>query len=67
LALGKKLHIRPVTIIVILLSAGSMAGILGLVLGVPVFAVAKALISEVIALVRGVRQEKAVENTETKE
>ena len=56
MVLGKKLNIHPVTIIVILLTAGSMAGVLGLVLGVPIFAVSKVLVTEMVKLVRDIRQ-----------
>jgi len=63
LVLGKKLNIHPVTIIVILLTAGSMAGILGLVLGVPIFAVAKVLVTEVVKLVRDMRRGKVLNNS----
>lgn len=55
LVLGKKLNMHPVTIIVTLLTAGSMAGIVGMILGVPVFAVGKVLITHLIDLVREIR------------
>lgn len=62
MVLGKKLNIHPVTIIVILLTAGSMAGVLGLVLGVPIFAVSKVLVTEMVKLVRDIRQGEEREN-----
>lgn len=54
--LGKKLNMHPVTIIVTLLTAGSMAGVVGMILGVPIFAVAKVLITHVFELVDEIRQ-----------
>ena len=42
--IGKTLAIHPLTIVVILLVAGNLAGVLGMVLGVPTYAVAKTVI-----------------------
>lgn len=39
--IGKSLDIHPMTIIIILLIAGNIAGVLGMFLGVPVYAIAK--------------------------
>ncbi len=44
LILGKRLDTHPVTIIVILLVAGNLAGILGMILAVPFYAVTKTII-----------------------
>ncbi|WP_338473124.1 AI-2E family transporter [Niallia sp. XMNu-256] len=44
LILGKKLDTHPVTIIVILLVAGNLAGLLGMILAVPFYAVTKTII-----------------------
>jgi predicted PurR-regulated permease PerM len=44
LILGKKLDTHPATIIILLLVAGNLAGILGLILAVPFYAVAKTII-----------------------
>ncbi|GGE33956.1 UPF0118 membrane protein YueF [Pullulanibacillus camelliae] len=44
LIIGKKLDLHPLTIIILLLVAGNLAGILGMILGVPVYAVAKTVI-----------------------
>ena len=43
LILGKSLDIHPVTIIIILLAAGNLAGILGMILAVPTYAVSKTI------------------------
>lgn len=44
LIIGKKLSLHPLTIIVLLLVAGNLVGILGMILAVPVYAVAKTVI-----------------------
>lgn len=43
--MGHSLHIHPVTVLMILLSAGTVFGVLGVVLGIPVYAILKVLIS----------------------
>ncbi|KRN31670.1 AI-2E family transporter [Weissella halotolerans] len=43
--MGHSLHIHPVTVLMILLSAGTVFGVLGVVLGIPVYAVLKVLCS----------------------
>ncbi|MFZ2353464.1 AI-2E family transporter [Paucilactobacillus nenjiangensis] len=45
LILGSNLKIHPVTIIVVLLAAGKMFGVLGVIFGIPGYAVLKVLIS----------------------
>lgn len=52
LILGKTLNTHPVTIIILLLVAGNIAGILGMVLAVPLYAVAKVVIVNVIKLIK---------------
>ena len=42
--IGKTLSIHPLTIIVLLLVAGNIAGILGMILGVPTYAVVKTVV-----------------------
>jgi len=44
LILGKTLDTHPATIIIILLVAGNLAGLVGMVLAVPTYAVAKTII-----------------------
>lgn len=41
--IGKSLDIHPMTIIVILLVAGNLAGVFGMFLGVPIYAIAKTI------------------------
>lgn len=42
--IGKSLHLHPLTIIIILLVAGNIAGLLGMILGVPLYAVIKVVV-----------------------
>ena len=42
--IGKSLHLHPLTIIIILLVAGNIAGLLGMILGVPLYAVTKVVV-----------------------
>jgi predicted PurR-regulated permease PerM len=50
--MGRSLNIHPLTIIVLLLVAGSLGGFLGLLLAVPAYAVAKVVISHSYRLYR---------------
>lgn len=56
--MGKKLSIHPLTIILILLFAGRFAGILGLLLAVPLYAVLKVIISHIYGLLKLKNKEK---------
>jgi predicted PurR-regulated permease PerM len=57
--LGRKLLIHPIVIIFVLLTAGSLAGFLGLILGVPAFAIGRVIVSHIYKLIR-----KEVESNE---
>lgn len=46
LVLGNNLNIHPVTIILILLGSGQLFGLMGVILGVPVYAVFKVIVKE---------------------
>lgn len=50
--LGNSLKIHPVTILFILLGAGKVFGLLGVVIGVPIYAVIKVIVSELYMLYR---------------
>lgn len=50
--IGKSLDIHPLTIIIILLVAGNIAGLLGMILGVPFYAICKAVIAHVYDIVQ---------------
>ena len=45
--LGNQLAIHPVTILLVLLTSGKLFGIIGVILGIPVYAAAKVIISHV--------------------
>lgn len=60
--MGKSLSIHPLTIIIILIVAGNLAGIFGMILGVPVYAVVKTVIVNVNRLIKLRRSELALEN-----
>jgi predicted PurR-regulated permease PerM len=48
--LGQKLDIHPLTIIFILLFAGNFAGLLGMLIGVPIYALSKVIITNIYRL-----------------
>ncbi|EKN70602.1 hypothetical protein BABA_04144 [Neobacillus bataviensis LMG 21833] len=52
LILGKTLDTHPATIIIILLAAGNLAGVLGMVLAVPTYAVSKTIVLNVVKFLR---------------
>ncbi|MDA9470868.1 AI-2E family transporter [Enterococcus sp. 5H] len=47
LVLGSQLSIHPVTILVVLLTSGKLFGVVGVILGIPVYAAAKVIITHV--------------------
>jgi predicted PurR-regulated permease PerM len=59
--MGKNLNVHPLTIILLLLVAGSLAGFLGMLLAIPTYAVLKVVISHVYQLIRLRNQRKTVE------
>ncbi|GEL79497.1 permease [Enterococcus sp. DIV1368b] len=54
--IGKSLKIHPLTIIIVLLVAGNIAGLLGIFLGVPFYAICKTIISYVVKIVKEDKQ-----------
>ncbi|RKD75621.1 putative PurR-regulated permease PerM [Sinobaca qinghaiensis] len=56
--MGKRLHIHPVTIILLLLVASEFAGLLGLILAVPAYAVGKVIVTHTFRLIK-LRNRKA--------
>jgi len=52
LIIGKRLNTHPLTIILLLIGAGSFGGLLGMILAVPTYAVLKAVILHVVRLYR---------------
>ncbi|WP_056989140.1 AI-2E family transporter [Lacticaseibacillus camelliae] len=59
--IGRSLNIHPLTIIVLLLVAGNIWGILGTILAVPVYAVAKTVLTYALELYRFHRTQAAQE------
>lgn len=57
--MGKKLAIHPITIIFILLVAGNLAGILGMLLAIPTYAVAKVIVTRSYKLLK-LRHSKSI-------
>jgi predicted PurR-regulated permease PerM len=58
--MGRKLEIHPLTIISLLLAAGSIGGVLGLILAVPVYAVMKVVVQHAYRLWK-LRKEQLIE------
>ncbi|WP_243387451.1 AI-2E family transporter [Bacillus kexueae] len=56
LIIGKRLDTHPLTIIILLLVAGNLAGVLGMILAVPTYAVTKTIVINLYRLIR-LRQE----------
>lgn len=56
--IGKSFNIHPLTIILILLVAGNLSGILGVFLGVPVYAILRTLVVFVVKIVKQSKQEE---------
>ncbi|MFC3883438.1 AI-2E family transporter [Bacillus songklensis] len=52
LVIGKKLNTHPLTIIILLLVAGNIAGILGMILAIPTYAVTKTIVFNIVRVVR---------------
>ncbi|MCP3739010.1 AI-2E family transporter [Rossellomorea sp. BNER] len=50
--MGKKLDVHPLTIILLLLAAGNFAGLLGLILAVPTYAVSKVIVVNVYRFIQ---------------
>ncbi len=50
--MGKTLFIHPVTIIFVLLTAGSLFGLAGVILGIPAYAILRVLVSHVFKLLK---------------
>jgi len=48
--MGKSLHIHPITIIFVLLTAGSLFGVAGVVLGIPGYALLKVIVTHLFKL-----------------
>lgn len=56
--IGKSLDIHPLTIIIILLVAGNIAGLLGMILGVPFYAVCKTIFTHIFEIVQSKKKKE---------
>lgn len=65
--IGKSLDIHPLTIIILLLVAGNIAGLLGMILGVPLYAVAKTIFVYIFDIVKLSKKEKSTKDTQPNE
>ncbi|SES23923.1 AI-2E family transporter [Psychrobacillus sp. OK032] len=54
--MGKSLDIHPLTVITIILAAGNIAGLWGIILGVPTYAVVKAILKNIYAHREGIKE-----------
>jgi predicted PurR-regulated permease PerM len=52
LILGKTLDTHPATIIILLLAAGNLAGVLGMILAIPTYAVIKTIVINIVKFLR---------------
>ena len=52
LILGTQLNIHPVTILFIMLTAGKMMGVMGLLLGIPIYAILKIMFHMIFDYIR---------------
>lgn len=62
LVIGKRLNTHPLTIILLLIGAGSFGGILAMILAVPVYAVLKAFVLNIVRLIK-LRQRSKLEDS----
>lgn len=59
--IGKSLQIHPLTIIVVLLVAGNIAGLLGIFLGVPFYAICRTVVVFVLQMLKDDKQKQSHE------
>lgn len=62
--MGRTLHIHPITIIFVLITAGSLFGVAGVILGIPGYAIVKVIVTHFFRLLKSRynRYEPVVEN-----
>ena len=56
--MSSKLNIHPLTIIILILGVGNFAGIIGMILAVPVYAVTKTVVSNLVRLFKTKRSNR---------
>jgi predicted PurR-regulated permease PerM len=54
--MGKSLDIHPLTVITVILAAGNIAGFLGIILAIPTYAVGKAIVKNIYARRREIKE-----------
>lgn len=59
LFVGKSLSIHPLTVILVLLASANIAGLVGMLIGVPLFAILKTIVTYLIGMVKEHKIEKA--------
>ena len=64
LILGKSLDIHPATVIILLLVAGNIAGVVGMVLAVPMYAVCKTIVSSFVRLFNSKKRNPENDNSD---
>ncbi|WP_214827707.1 AI-2E family transporter [Exiguobacterium algae] len=62
---GKSLKVHPLTIIIVLLVAGNLAGLIGMLIAVPFYAVAKTVIQNIVRIYKLREREQYLEKEET--
>ncbi|MDA5560316.1 AI-2E family transporter [Exiguobacterium sp. MMG028] len=62
---GKSLKVHPLTIIIVLLVAGNLAGIIGMLIAVPFYAVAKTVVQNIVRIYKLKEREQYLDKEET--
>lgn len=62
---GKSLKVHPLTIIIVLLVAGNLAGIIGMLIAVPFYAVAKTVVQNIVRIYKLREREHYLDKEET--
>ncbi|MGG5341696.1 AI-2E family transporter [Enterococcus sp. AZ192] len=60
LLMGKSMNIHPLTIILVLIAAGSVGGIIGMLICIPVYAVIKTLVVNIVKIYK-IRKEESIQ------
>ncbi|MEJ6527348.1 MULTISPECIES: AI-2E family transporter [unclassified Exiguobacterium] len=62
---GKSLKVHPLTIIIVLLVAGNLAGIIGMLIAVPFYAVAKTVVQNIVRIYKLKERKQYLDKEET--
>ncbi|MBB5888284.1 AI-2E family transporter [Lactovum miscens] len=55
---GGAVHVHPITVMVLMMVMGSLYGIIGMVIGVPLYAMVKEIVKFVVGLYRNIRKQR---------